>query len=45
MVGNIVINMGTTVQSRGVLYKEVGHLVLLYGSESLVVIGKMLKVL
>ena len=37
--------MGSTVRSYGVMYKAVGQLVLLYNSDSWVVMGVMLKVL
>ena len=36
---------GATVQAWGVMYNAVEHSVLLYGSESWVVIGEMIKVL
>ena len=45
MVGEVVSKTGSTVQDRGVLCKSVVQLVLLYGSESWVVTGEMLKVL
>ena len=37
--------MGATVRASGEMYKLVAQLVLLYGRESLVVTGDMLKVL
>ena len=45
VVGKVVSKTGSTVQDRGVLCKSVVQLVLLYGSESWVVTGEMLKVL
>ena len=36
--------MGATVRDRGEMYKAVAQLVLLYGSDSWVVTGEMLKV-
>ena len=45
IVGKVVSKTGSTVQDRGVLYKAVIQLVLLYGSESWVVMGEMLNVL
>ena len=36
---------GATVRARGMMYKAVAKLVILYGSESWVVTGVMLKVL
>ena len=45
MVAKVVTNMGTMVRSRGMLYKAVVQLVLLYGSYSWVVIGAVIKVL
>ena len=45
IVGKVVSKTGSTVQDRGVLYKAVIPLLLLYGSESWVVMGEMLNVL
>ena len=45
IVGKVVTKTGTTVQSQGILYKEIVQLVLLYGGDSWVVTGAMLKIL
>ena len=45
MVGKVVSKTGATVRARGILYKSVLQSVLLYGSESWVVTGDMLKVI
>ena len=45
MVGKVVWKTGETVQARGMLYKVVLQLVFIYGSESWVGTGTMLKVL
>ena len=44
-MGKLVTNTGATVRSRGILYKSVLQYVLLYGRESWVVMGAMLKLL
>ena len=45
MVARMMETTGATKQSRGAIHKTVAQLVLLYGSESWVVTGEMLKVL
>ena len=45
MVVRVIERMGATVRDHGMMYKAVAQLVLLYGSESWVVTGEMLKVL
>ena len=45
MVGKVVSNTGLKVQSRVMLYKAVVQLVILYESESCVVMGAILKVI
>ena len=45
MVGKLVSKTGATFQARGILYKTVVQSVLLYGSESWVVTGEMIKML
>ena len=45
MVGNVVLKTGATVRVRGMLYKAVVQLVLLYGSGRWVLTGAMLKVI
>ena len=44
-IARVLEKMGATVRSYGVMYKAVGQLVLLYNSDSWVVMGAMLKVL
>ena len=45
MISKLLTNMGSMVQSRWVLYKEVAHMGLLYGSGVWLAMGTMLKVL
>ena len=45
MVEKVLKRMGATVQTRVMLYKEVVHTVLIYGSKIWVMMGAMLKVL
>ena len=45
MVGKEVLKTGAMVRTCGVLYKAVAQLVLLYGSDSWVVMGDILKVI
>ena len=45
VVVRVLEKTGATVQARGMMYKAVANLVLLYGSEIWVVTGEMLKVL
>ena len=45
MITRVLTKTGATVRACGVMYKSVDQLVLLYGSESWVVTGEMLKVL
>ena len=45
MIARVSAKTGSTARSRGMLYKAVAQLVLLYGSESWVVTGAMLKIL
>ena len=45
MLGKVATNTGATVWARGVLYMTAVQLVLLYGSESWMITGDMLKVL
>ena len=45
MMGNVVSKMGEMVRAWGMLYNSVLQSVLLYGSESWVVTGTILKVL
>ena len=45
MIAMVLVNTGSTVQARGVMYKAVIQLMLLYGSERWMVTGEMLKVL
>ena len=45
MVGKVVWKTGETMQARGMLYKVVLQSVFIYGSESCVGTGTMLKVL
>ena len=45
MVVRVLEKTGATVQARGMMYKAVANLVLLYGSGIWVVTGEMLKVL
>ena len=45
MVARVPERTGETVRDRGDMYKEAAQLVILYGSESWVVVGEMLKVL
>ena len=45
MIVRVMENTGAMVQDCGSMYKAVNQSVLLYGSESLVVTGYMLKVL
>ena len=44
-MGKVVTNTGVTVCAQDMLYKSVSQSVLLYGSESWVVMGEMLNVL
>ena len=44
-MGKVVSNTGATVREQGIMYKAVVKLVFLYGSESWVVKGAILKVL
>ena len=43
MIARVLVKTGATVRARGVMYKEVAQSVILYGSESWVVTGAMLK--
>ena len=45
MIERVLKSTGSTVQSQGAMYKAVAQSVLLYGSESWVVTGEVLKVL
>ena len=45
MLARVLDSIGATMRYRGEMYKTVAHSVLLYGSESWVVTGEMLKVL
>ena len=45
MILRVLTKTGATVWARGMMYKTVTHSVLVYGNESLVVTGEMLKVL
>ena len=45
MISKLLKNKVETVRACGIIYKTVAHTVLLYGSESWVVTGEMLKVL
>ena len=45
MVGKAVKNMGARVRVRGIFYKAITKLVLLYGSKNWVVMGSMIEVL
>ena len=45
MIVRVLENTRAMVQSRGMMYKKVDQLVLMYGSESWLVVGAMLKVL
>ena len=45
MISRVSTNTGATVQVHGMIYKAVTQSVLIYGSESWVVTGVMLKVL
>ena len=45
MISKVLTNTAETVQSYGMLYKLVAQKVLLYGSESWMVMGEILKVL
>ena len=45
MILKVLTKMGVMVQAHGMLYKAVAQMVLLYGSESWVVTGAILKVL
>ena len=45
MIVRVLERTGAMVRARGAIYKAVAQLVLLYGSESWVVNGDMLKVL
>ena len=45
MIERVLENMGATVRSRGKIYKAVAQSVLLYGRESWVVTGEILRVL
>ena len=45
MIPKVLAKMGATVWSRGMMYKAVAWSVILYDSESWVVMGYMLKVM
>ena len=45
MITRVLEKTGATVRAGGMIYKAVAHSVLLYGSESWVVTGPMIKVL
>ena len=45
MIARVLTKMGAAVRDRGMMYKAVSQLVLLYGSEIWVVIGEIIKVL
>ena len=45
MIARVLAKKGATVWVRWMIYKEVAQLVILYGSESWVVTGEMMKVL
>ena len=45
MISKVLINTGAKVRACGMIYKVVAQTVLLYGSDSWVVTGEMLKVL
>ena len=45
MVERVLERTGATVRAQGVIYKAVAHSVILYGDESWVVMGEMLKIL
>ena len=45
MILKVLTKMGAMVQAHGMLYKAVEQMVILYGSESWVVTGAILKVL
>ena len=43
MVAKVLMSMGEMVQAQAMLYKDLFQTLLLYGRESLVVTGEMLK--
>ena len=43
MVSKVLLNAGGKVQAHEMMYKSVAYMVLLYGSESLVVMDAMMK--
>ena len=45
MIARLLTNTGETVRERGIIYKAVAQSVLLYRSESWLVMGEMLKIL
>ena len=45
MISKVLMKTGETVRAHGILYKLVAHRVLIYGSNSFVVIGEMIKAL
>ena len=45
MIARLLANTGETVRERGIIYKAVAQSVLLYRSESWLVMGEMLKIL
>ena len=45
MIARVLESTGTIVRDQGAMYKAVAQLVILYGSESWVVTGEMLKIL
>ena len=45
VISRLMVKTGAAVRARGMMYKAVAHLVLLYRSESWVVTGIILKVL
>ena len=45
MILRVLESTGATLRARGAMYKALAQLVLLYGSNSWVVMGEMLKVL
>ena len=45
VVAEVVMKMGEMVRLRGMIYKEVVHMVMLYGCKKWVVTGYMLKLL
>ena len=45
MIARVLVKTGATVRSHEIIYKAMAQLVLLYGNESWVVTGDMIKVL